>query len=104
MSEEVRLVVNSKEEIAYKMMVKIVGSGARDEIKILETYARCLKVVGSGSGSGSTGFVTGTKEEVAYNMMVKIVGSGARDEDKILKTFEKCLAVVSGGKSEVWLM
>jgi len=48
MSEEVRLVVNSKEEIAYKMMVKIVGSGARDEDKILKTFEKCLAVVSGG--------------------------------------------------------
>lgn len=46
MSDNVTINHNTQEEVAYKLTLKIVGGGANsDEQKVLETYARCLKVV-----------------------------------------------------------
>ncbi|EJG0201068.1 TPA: hypothetical protein NGU10_004435 [Vibrio parahaemolyticus] len=45
MSDGVVIENNTKEEVAYKLMNKIIGTGRRDKEDVLNTYYECLMVV-----------------------------------------------------------
>ncbi len=44
MSDNVVIESNTKEEVAYKLMCKILGAGRQDRDEVLQTYCDCLKV------------------------------------------------------------
>ncbi|WP_230663935.1 hypothetical protein [Vibrio cholerae] len=45
MSDGVVIENNTKEEVAYKLMNKIIGTGQKDKEDVLNTYYECLMVV-----------------------------------------------------------
>jgi len=45
MTDYVTIESNTQEEVAYKLMNKIIGSGRRDKDDVLKTYYECLMVV-----------------------------------------------------------